>query len=303
MVTLTSSFYSLQCQLLNAPPEKAFFDVTVNDSLTHYERLLVVLKDPNDRWNDTLFDGKLDSTKQLFHLPAPHYQGEIARLEIQGFSGIQPLFQEARLFDPATSQTQIVSFIRVVIPVDTIPRGYSLRMQDTVFSIGDLIPISIRSLDPSSPLPNWIHWDLNADGKADDSQAVDQTTRAWFFKIRFQVPGKFGVKTRLSYPNGNTQNMVSQVVVLLDPPEADAGHDTTVFIGGQIHLNAGGFDHYDPIIKREWSLEGGAFWSVPWIATTYPAPNLPGNYVFVLRVTDSDGISALDTLRVKVLSP
>jgi hypothetical protein len=65
-------------------------------------------------------------------------------------------------------------------------------------------------------------------------------------------------------------------------------------------LHAKGNDGFGPIVKREWQCDDGAFKSVSQQETKMTAPLELGDYDCVLRITDSDGLTALDTMTITV---
>ncbi|HLP43052.1 MAG TPA: putative Ig domain-containing protein, partial [Fibrobacteria bacterium] len=86
------------------------------------------------------------------------------------------------------------------------------------------------------------------------------------------------------------------------PPTAKAGQDTTVTVNDLIVLQGSGTDSDAPMAKWEWNCGGtGSFIQVSKPDTTVNAPGIAmGAYRCILRATDSDGATALDTLVVKV---
>jgi hypothetical protein len=293
--------------MVGTPPERAYFNVQVPDSLAQYDPLVVVLRGTDGSMIDTLFSGRMDSAAQLSRLAAPHFRGGPVRVEIEGFAGDSAAYREARLFDPATASVQSVQFLSgdsgSPDPVGGSVSGFILSWSDTTISIGDSLRLQVTAQDLSLPTPLWLRWDVEGDGRWDDSLRPKTDVRAWTFGFRHRRVGKYATAVQAVLSSGAVASLRVHVEVLLDPPVADAGRDTTVPLGGVIQLHAGGTDGFGPIVRREWSLNGGAFWSVPWRDTQYPAPEKVGEHIFVLRVTDSDSLTALDTLRVRVVAP
>ena len=54
--------------------------------------------------------------------------------------------------------------------------------------------------------------------------------------------------------------------------------------------------------RREWKLGPEPFTPVPQLETVHAAPAKPGTLVCILRITDSDGLVALDTVLVTVIA-
>jgi hypothetical protein len=91
------------------------------------------------------------------------------------------------------------------------------------------------------------------------------------------------------------------------PPFADAGTDMVVVLPEDI-VDLDGTSSFDPdgkITKFLWRQIWGANTSMPdRQSSKIRAFNLsPGMYQFELKVTDNGGLSALDTMKVEVMSP
>ena len=92
-----------------------------------------------------------------------------------------------------------------------------------------------------------------------------------------------------------------RVQVLLDPPVADAGTDTTVSLSDTVWLRGRGEDKFGSIVSWEWDIgRSGSFKRVSGRDTFALAPPTSANVGHVLRVRDDDGNVSLDTLRVFV---
>ncbi len=90
--------------------------------------------------------------------------------------------------------------------------------------------------------------------------------------------------------------------VLLDPPKANAGDDTTVITGASVLLHVDASDQMGQIVKREWKIGNSAFVTVSKIDTTITA-NGVGQLTCTLRVTDDDGNQTTDDKVITVNSP
>jgi len=83
-------------------------------------------------------------------------------------------------------------------------------------------------------------------------------------------------------------------------PVAKAGNDTAVAPSATIHLHGAAVDSLGTIVKWEWSIGGSAFATSSGDTTFSRATE--GAYPCILRVTDNDGNTAVDTVVVAVLS-
>ncbi len=85
-------------------------------------------------------------------------------------------------------------------------------------------------------------------------------------------------------------------------PLADAGRDTAVAPGATVNLRGTASDAFGgSIVKWEWSIGGAPFAQTAGGDTSF-SRTTPGAYAGILRVTDDDGNTALDTVVVAVAS-
>ncbi|MFC1586002.1 cadherin-like beta sandwich domain-containing protein [Fibrobacterota bacterium] len=87
----------------------------------------------------------------------------------------------------------------------------------------------------------------------------------------------------------------------VNPPVADAGNDTTVIVNQPINLHAAGTDDNGTIEKMEWKINDGQFMTASRQDTSFFAPAEPMVYTCILRITDNDGETGLDTVVVTVV--
>jgi hypothetical protein len=142
-------------------------------------------------------------------------------------------------------------------------------------------------------------WECGSGGPR-DSAALRGLQAKIRFGVRFADPGERICRLSVSDMGKRMVAATVKVTVLLDPPWADAGEDTTVPSGGLVLLHARGEDGHGPVVYRAWSFEGGPFRPVPQIETSVAAPTKEGDFRYILKVTDSDSLIALDTLIVHV---
>ena len=92
------------------------------------------------------------------------------------------------------------------------------------------------------------------------------------------------------------------VVIDRDIPIPFAGKDTTVSLGDVVRVRGSATDHFGRIVKWEWDLGGTGIFRASGPDTSFVVPRTAGlDIPCVLRVTDDDGFSALDTLIASVV--
>jgi hypothetical protein len=296
------------CRLGDAEAE-SYFDIEADSALTGYTRVTVQLQDSLGGDRATLFDESLRTLDRLRRLPAGPYRGEAARIVIMGYQGDRPRYRETRHYAGAIQSVLAVDIFlwpsdSAEIPAAgrTPPRNPVLAgwLRDTVISIRDSIGLWAEVTDADGDLAGY-GFDCDGDGKIEDSAAVSGPRAGIVRGMRFPDTGSFGCDLKI-WDVGRRPTLARiKVRVELDLPRADAGEDTAVVAGSRILLHAGGDDRFGPIVTREWKLGAKPFVPVPQIETVHPAPSEPGTLTCILRVTDSDGFAALDTVLVTVI--
>lgn len=171
---------------------------------------------------------------------------------------------------------------------------------DTVVSIRDTVFLNTEVADPDGDLFRYT-WDCNGDGLADDSGSLSSYSQKVSYGKRFKKPGNYFCRMDIWDKGGRTTFILDTIQVLLDPPTAYAGKDTTVTVGTKIYLSATGDDRFDPIISRGWKIGDRPFKMVQQSETVEIAPNMPQDLMCILTVMDLDSLTASDTLMVKVV--
>jgi hypothetical protein len=301
----------LQACRIEGPAEEVYFDLEVDSVLTGYGRVTVALQDSLGSPLAVLFDDSLASPGALRRLPAGPYRGGAARLVIQGYAEGRPVYRETRVYDGRTGRVSAVDIHLGPFPpsgpgefdpVQNPPRPPVLVgfLADTVVSIRDSVELWAFAEDPDGDLRGW-SMDCDGDGRFEDSAAVSGGRASILRGRRFNDSGAHRCVLVVRDRGGREARANLGVRVEWDPPTADAGEDTTVVEGTRILLHARGEDRFGPIVTREWKIGDLPFRHVPQQETTHEAPAGPGELVCILRVTDSDGLQALDTLRVTVI--
>ncbi|MBN1309116.1 MAG: hypothetical protein JXA18_14425, partial [Chitinispirillaceae bacterium] len=168
---------------------------------------------------------------------------------------------------------------------------------DTTVSINDSFFVNYSGTDLYGTVVKY-RLDLNGDGTFDDSanengQLTGQaSSQAEDVKVIVQAEDD----------DGNLDNDTMVVHVVVDPPVANAGNDTIVGRGDTIYLRgSGSADKFGSISKYEWDIgNSGNFIETSSGDTTITIGdsfNFNG-FDCVLRVTDDDSISSLDTVSI-----
>ncbi|MDB5051707.1 MAG: hypothetical protein JWO30_4778 [Fibrobacteres bacterium] len=297
---------------VNAPDQsETYFRLEADPDLVTYHRITIQLADSLGNLQATLYDDSLPTLDRLIRLPAGPYRGGTARITILAYRGDRLAYRETRLYDGEIQQIISVE-VFLVDPASPDPETvlakpgghaptFAVFPGDTLVTLRDSVPLNSEVVDQDGDLAGYT-WDCDGDGHPEDSASLPGDYRS---KIRF---GR-------AYPDSGTHFCILKVWdkagasvqgkvrirVITDPPAARAGNDTTVVVESAIHLHAMGEDGMGPIVSREWKIGGTDFKPVTQQETSIQAPASPGDLLCVLRVTDSDSLTSLDTLRVKVI--
>lgn len=171
---------------------------------------------------------------------------------------------------------------------------------DTVISVKDSIAMTatVRDLDGKVA---WLGWDYENDGQFDDTLVTADSVVEVVLGHRYHEAGNYLAILRAVDGNGKSRLDTAKIKVEFDEPVADAGNDTTVLVNGDIHLSIKGTDKYGPIVKREFRIDNGPFVSVSKLDTVFSAPAAPVTLTLVIRITDNDGLTDQDTMKVFVI--
>lgn len=286
-----------------------YFRMEASPALVNYSRVAIRLDDTTGRTLATLYNDTLPTLSRLDKLNAGPYQGGTVKISIEAFRATRLAYREVRLYDGFNQKVLSIDIFRddgtsipePILPVKALnqPPAFASFPRDTTVSIRDTVPLPSEAVDVDGDLAGF-EWDCG-DGKTKDAASLAGARARIRFGVRFAEPGDRTCVLKVRDLQGRESQAKVTVKVLLDPPWADAGPDTTVAVETPILLHARGEDGYGPIVSREWSIAGAAFKPVTQLESTFPAPKDPGELVFVLKVTDSDGLTAFDTLRVRTV--
>jgi hypothetical protein len=295
------------CRINGAANGGTFLTVEADDSLLACSRVVVILSDSSDVLIDTLFDDSLLSMADLENLPAGAYHGGPARVTVLGYRGAKLVHGETRVYDGATQRTlaleiETADSTPVVSKPSSNPHipAIDSLLVDTIVSISDPVRMKARISDPDGDL---VAWSLACDGKpaSPESTAVVGYEAKVSVAKAFSDSGNHYCEMKAWDRAGHVRVGRVGIRVEWDPPTADAGKDTTVTVGSKIRLHGKGDDGFGPIYYRDWQAGNGPWVRAPSQEFTQNAPNEPGEIAYVLKVTDSDGLTALDTLIVTVV--
>ena len=303
-VALAAVLLLAACRM-QQPEDEVWFDLQADSSLTAYPRVTVSLLDSLGNFRATLFDGPIASPDRLRRLPAGPYRGGPARIVIEGWRDGRIAYRETRVYD---GETQRVLSVDIVLwpsvpsaaAADPRPPVLEALRPDTVISIGDNVVFRAEAADPDGDLRGYA-MDCDGDGVPEDTGSLGGSRAPVRLVRRFDDSGSYACRLEVRDGGGRAAGVRMRVRVERDPPVADAGSDTTVESGGLILLHARGEDRFGPIVTREWKIGSGPFVPVPQQETVREAPGEAGELPCILRIVDSDGLAALDTMIVTVI--
>jgi PKD repeat protein len=147
--------------------------------------------------------------------------------------------------------------------------------------------------DPDNALARYC-WDFQGDGVFDTTAPSGKAVHA------FSKPGTYRAVFKAVTDDSLQWFDTATVMILNSPPIAHAGTDVFSVKGRNVTLKGVGEDSDDRIVRFEWDLDGnGSFdWSSP---KSGKVKHVFDEYCFpVLRVTDENGATGYDTLRVVI---
>lgn len=288
---------------------------TDNDGLTGLDTMFVTVTKPaatppvahagNDTSVQVLTKANLRGT-------ATDADGTIAKLEwniggggfiaTSGDTAITPATAgSVRCILRATDNDGLTGLDTVIVTVTQSPPPAITAFTpaaDTDISIRDSVTFSAK-VSGASPLASY-SWDFNGDGVADEAGTLTGTSATLKTGKRFAVAGTYLVGLKVTDQAANTQTKQVSVLVETDPPQANAGADTTVNAGTRANLHGKATDKLGKIVKTEWRIGSGAYVVAP-PETSITAPAVGGVALnCMLRVTDDDGLQDSDLVVVTV---
>lgn len=190
-----------------------------------------------------------------------------------------------------------------MIKISDVPFVITAKRADTAISIKDniLMTASIRNEDGKALS---YAWDFDGDGKYDDSASGSQTAIDVSRPHVYPTVGKFNATFRVVDSQGKDLVDTVVVTVLLDAPKASLGKDDTVLIGATVAVRLlETANRFGAISKRELRINDTVWIPLANSDTVLTMPMTPGVFRVIGRVTDDDGLTGLDTLDIRVVSP
>jgi hypothetical protein len=196
------------------------------------------------------------------------------------------------------------AIIHVTVLPDTSQDALTLKLdtKDTLISIKDSASYAATARNGTGKLVK-AAWDLDGDGVVDSTLDLKASSDSLTAGFRFTRTGTYHPSLTITGAKGGTLKVTLSVRVIPDPPVADAGPDLTAPTDTTLTLTGKAKDGLGRIATQEWSLAGGAFAAAVDGKTTYKTPSSVGDIQAVFRVTDDDGLVALDTALIHVISP
>lgn len=309
LLLLASALVMPSCRLGEAD-EEVYFDLEADSALVAYGKVVVELQDAAGNPEAILYDDSLPSTDRLRRLPAGPYRGGPARIVIRAYRGGRQVYRETRVYDGDSQRVVSVDiFLGPFEPGEPgkapagrgpLPPVLASFMGDTVVSIRDSVTLWAEATDGDGDLAGFA-LDCDGDGRYEDSAGAAGFKASILRGRSYADTGRQGCLVKVWDKGGRFDQRRLGVQVEWDPPTADAGRDTAVLAGTTILLHARGEDGLGPVVSREWKIGSKPFFPVTQQETAHQAPLEPGLLVCVLRITDSDGIPAEDTLLVTVM--
>ncbi len=188
------------------------------------------------------------------------------------------------------------------IPIDYIngntvsdypPRIKALAAEDTVVEVNTSIKIYCTAYDPEQEILNY-EWTI--EGISIDSSDIFQFSPA--------AAGIYNIKCKVTDP-GNQWDTLSIYIRVVEkvmyPPEILEIETNTrkVHFSGSIELNCVAKDENNDTLNFEWTLSSGSI--VPDSNTAiFTAPDTKKNCFIICTVTDTDGMTDIDSIEVMV---
>lgn len=181
-------------------------------------------------------------------------------------------------------------------PIWEKPDGH-LRVfagEDTVVTALDSVRLRPRITQSIAAVTRW-EWDFG------DGQGFRASANGDVSFLSAADSGGYPCIVRVTDAEGISARDTLVVAVDADRPKADAGADTTVTLRDTVRLHAGGFDKLGKLRKFEWNLGSNGDFVAASPETSVTARESFGFDRHILRVTDDDGNTALDTMVVRVI--
>ncbi len=206
-----------------------------------------------------------------------------------------------RATDDDSQSATDTAVVHVAAVTDTGKSGLSLNIspRDTLVTIRDSVMFKGMARNAKGKIIK-IAWDLDGDGTVDTLQTLNADSVGLLVGYRFAKAGVYHPKLTVQAETGGILQDSVTVRVVLDPPKADAGPDTSVLANANVSLRGRAYDSLGKIVKQEWQIGGGTFAVTSDGNAAFKAPATAGDVIAVFRVMDDDSLVAVDTAIVHV---
>ena len=179
---------------------------------------------------------------------------------------------------------------KIITVTNSAPTITAIRA-DTTISINDSIVMTVTAIDVDGTVSEYA-WDFNGDGVFEYTSLVTGATG-----YRYGPAGDFKAIVRVTDDDGKTARDTVNVVVLQDVPTANAGNDTVGLPGTFLTLHGTAQQQFGAILKWEWQIGRIGTFAESRPDTTVVMQD-SAKVTCVLRVTDDDGNTAIDTMNI-----
>jgi hypothetical protein len=185
------------------------------------------------------------------------------------------------------------SWLEVLPPPNKPPTAVLDSVEPDEAPGGTLVNFSGHGLDEDGVIVGYL-WESSRDGPIGTTATINSTNLSLgFHYITFQVVDD----------DGNWSEAVGDGIWIYAPPVALAGPDVNALQHGAVQFNGQGSDEDGVVVFWEWDFDGNGIYE--WSSTqnglvTY-AYAVPGTFIAELRVTDNDGFSSSDKVKIVVL--
>jgi N-acetylneuraminic acid mutarotase len=263
---------------------------TINDTASINDTVKIVVNFSNETRKNTNIYWYVDTSDSI-----------VRQVDIDTFSGSDTLqwswsdagshFVSVKIKDIAGSTWEGSITIQIIQDPPIVNAG-----KDTTVSIYDTIRLHGTASDSFGHISKW-EWDFGNTGTFITTSTSDTNILA-----PASADSNYQCVLRATDDDSNMTSDTVVITVILDPPVADAGADTSVSRAGQLTISGlNSVDSFGEIIRYEWDIgNNGVFKEVvsgDTLITLADTFNFNG-FECVLRVTDDDDNSNLDTVKI-----
>lgn len=280
---------------------RTYLDIRYDTAWTAYDTLRITWIDSATGRGGLLFEGKPSELERDGKRPADGYQGGKISITVEGRKAGGAIHREVIHFDGAAPENPKVDIIVLTPPGKAGPPVLTFMEKDTSITIRDTLVFTASASLDSGELKSY-SWDFNGDGLADRQGSLSGQSGSIPGAHGYPLAGRYQVVLTVTSESDSSAQAQVIVHVKQDVPVADAGVDTTVYVGTAARLRGKETDTLGQIVSRQWKIGGGNFEEAP-LAHAFTAPAAAAEVICLLRVTDDDGQSDTDTVVVHVVSP